>query len=109
MQQRVVLSQFIRRWKNKELVKLFTAWRNNVSVILRQRHVLAKFIKQWQNKNTLKIFRHWHEKAALSAYRRTNSGRMNRLSNAFGLRYKIQFPLSFHLNDRSKLPCYLIC
>ena len=83
VQQRVVLSQFIRRWKNKELVKLFTAWRNNVSVILRQRHVLAKFIKQWQNKNTLKIFRHWHEKAALSAYRRTNSGRMNRLSNAF--------------------------
>ena len=81
--QRYILDQFVRRWKNRNLVKQFSAWKVNVKAILHERAVITKFIKQWQNRSLLKVFRRWHYKASLSAYRRTNSGRMNRLSNAF--------------------------
>ena len=81
--QRYVVNRFVRRWKNRSLVQIFENWRHHVHAAKDDRRVIAKFIKQWQNRFLLKLFRTWHTKIALKVYRRSHSGRMNRLSDAF--------------------------
>eukprot|EP00943_MAST-04B_sp_MAST-4B-sp1_P004580 g4580.t1 len=81
--QRYVVNRFVRRWKNRSLVQIFENWRHHVHAAKDDRRVIAKFIKQWQNRFLLKLFRTWHTKIAMKVYRRSHSGRMNRLSDAF--------------------------
>ena len=81
--ERYVVNKFVRRWKNKNLVRTFECWRDHASSASHDRKVVKKILKQWQNRYLLKLFRTWHTNVAMKIYRRTNSGRMNRLSDAF--------------------------
>ena len=81
--QRYVVNRFVRRWKNRNLVRTFEAWSYYAHSMKHDRIIMTKFIKQWQNKFLLKLFRTWHTKVAMKVYRRSHSGRMNRLSDAF--------------------------
>ena len=81
--QRYVVNRFVRRWKNRNLVRTFEAWSYHAHSMKHDRIIMTKFIKQWQNKFLLKLFRTWHTKVAMKVYRRSHSGRMNRLSDAF--------------------------